>query len=189
MTFAHPWVLILLVLPVLLGAWEWQRRGHALVLPVDHTGYRPRRWLERAVKTANLLVPRLLAVPIVLLKGTAYVMADLPPARGRMLGDLDLMVPRDRIDEVERTLIAAGWLSAELNDYDQRYYREWTHEIPPLRHPDRDTEVDIHHTIVASTSRALVDAAALLAAHRLWIEWLDEGRVRKLALVAERNKT
>jgi SAM-dependent methyltransferase len=27
----------------------------------------------------------------------------------------------------------------------------------------------------------------LLAAHRLWIEWLDEGRVRKLALVAERS--
>jgi hypothetical protein len=26
----------------------------------------------------------------------------------------------------------------------------------------------------------------LLAAHRLWIQWLDEGRVRKLALVAER---
>jgi hypothetical protein len=26
----------------------------------------------------------------------------------------------------------------------------------------------------------------LLAAHRLWIEWLDAGRVRKLALVAER---
>jgi SAM-dependent methyltransferase len=26
----------------------------------------------------------------------------------------------------------------------------------------------------------------LLAAHRLWIRWLDEGRVRKLALVAER---
>ena len=26
----------------------------------------------------------------------------------------------------------------------------------------------------------------LLAAHRLWIEWLDEGRVRKLALVAQR---
>jgi hypothetical protein len=26
----------------------------------------------------------------------------------------------------------------------------------------------------------------LLAAHRLWVEWLDEGRVRKLALVSER---
>lgn len=32
--------------------------------------------------------------------------------------------------------------------------------------------------------RALDD---LLAAHQLWIEWLDEGRVRKLALVAERR--
>jgi ubiquinone/menaquinone biosynthesis C-methylase UbiE len=29
----------------------------------------------------------------------------------------------------------------------------------------------------------------LLAAHRLWIEWLDEGRVRKLAVVAERGVT
>jgi SAM-dependent methyltransferase len=54
-----------------------------------------------------------------------------------------------------------------------------------------------------TTARALVDAFAadaenivaqigrraldeLLAAHRLWIEWLDRGRVRKLALVAER---
>ena len=27
----------------------------------------------------------------------------------------------------------------------------------------------------------------LLAAHRLWIEWLDEGRVRKFALMAERG--
>jgi len=29
----------------------------------------------------------------------------------------------------------------------------------------------------------------LLAAHRLWIEWLDKGRVRKLALVAKRPRT
>jgi SAM-dependent methyltransferase len=54
-----------------------------------------------------------------------------------------------------------------------------------------------------STAQALMDAFAadadaiaaqigrraldeLLAAHRLWVEWLEEGRVRKLALVAER---
>jgi len=29
----------------------------------------------------------------------------------------------------------------------------------------------------------------LLAAHRLWVDWLDSGRVRKLALVAERTRT
>jgi hypothetical protein len=29
----------------------------------------------------------------------------------------------------------------------------------------------------------------LLAAHRLWIDWLREGRVRKIALVAEKAET
>ena len=38
--------------------------------------------------------------------------------------------------------------------------------------------------IAARIGRPALDE--LLAAHRLWIEWLDEGRVRKLALVAER---
>ena len=37
--------------------------------------------------------------------------------------------------------------------------------------------------IAAQIGRRALDE--LLAAHRLWIEWLDEGRVRKLALVAE----
>jgi SAM-dependent methyltransferase len=38
--------------------------------------------------------------------------------------------------------------------------------------------------IAAQIGRRALDE--LLAAHRLWIEWLDEGRVRKLALVTER---
>ena len=38
--------------------------------------------------------------------------------------------------------------------------------------------------IAAQIGRRALDE--LLAAHRLWIDWLDEGRVRKLALVAER---
>jgi SAM-dependent methyltransferase len=38
--------------------------------------------------------------------------------------------------------------------------------------------------IVAHIGRRALDE--LLAAHRLWIDWLDVGRVRKLALVAER---
>jgi SAM-dependent methyltransferase len=39
--------------------------------------------------------------------------------------------------------------------------------------------------IAAQIGRRALDE--LLAAHRLWIEWLDEGRVRKLALVSERR--
>ncbi len=38
--------------------------------------------------------------------------------------------------------------------------------------------------IAAQIGRRALDE--LLAAHRLWIDWLDEGRVRKLALVANR---
>jgi sarcosine/dimethylglycine N-methyltransferase len=43
--------------------------------------------------------------------------------------------------------------------------------------------VDAEEIAAQIGRRALVE---LLAAHRLWIEWLDEGRIRKLALVAER---
>jgi hypothetical protein len=114
--------------------------------------------------------------PVVLLKGAAYVMASLPPARGRFVGDLDFMVPRDRIDEVEEVLVRAGWAAADLDDYDQRYYREWAHEIPPLQHPERETPLDVHHTIVPLTSRVRPDAAALFAASVP----LDDSRLRVL---------
>ena len=102
--------------------------------------------------------------PVILLKGAAYMMAGLPPARGRLIGDLDLMVPRERINSVEQTLVAKGWVPADMDDYDQHYYREWAHEIPPLQHPERETALDIHHTIVPLTSRVRPDADALLAA-------------------------
>lgn len=102
--------------------------------------------------------------PIILLKGSAYVMAGLPAARGRFVGDLDIMVPRERIDAVERTLIERGWGAADLDDYDQNFYRVWSHEIPPLQHPERETPIDIHHSIAQLTSRVHPDAAQLLAA-------------------------
>ena len=115
--------------------------------------------------------------PIVLLKGAAYVMAHLPAARGRYVGDLDFMVPRAKIDEVEQTLLRSGWEAAVMDEYDQRYYREWAHEIPPLQHPERETPLDIHHTIVPLTTRYRPDAAALLAD----CVPFDDSRLRVLA--------
>jgi hypothetical protein len=102
--------------------------------------------------------------PVILLKGAAYMMAGLRPARGRLIGDVDLMVPREQINSVEQTLVAKGWVPADLDEYDQRYYRQWTHEIPPLQNPERETPLDIHHTIVPLTSRVRPNADALLAA-------------------------
>ncbi|TVS00739.1 MAG: hypothetical protein EA406_00235, partial [Rhodospirillales bacterium] len=100
--------------------------------------------------------------PIVLLKGAAYVAADLPPARGRIAGDIDILVPAKRLSDVERALEEHGWGHIKLQEYDQRYYRRWMHELPPLRHADRLTVIDVHHTILPPTSRLTPDA------DRLW---------------------
>jgi len=55
--------------PLLLIIWEWQRRGHPLVLPFDHAQPSRGRILQRVVTTANLVAPLLLAVAILLLAG------------------------------------------------------------------------------------------------------------------------
>ncbi len=89
----------------------------------------------------------------VLLKGTAYLAAGLPMSRGRLFADVDILVPKGRLKETEETLLRHGWRSLNANAYDQHYYREWMHEIPPMRHPEREIEVDLHHTILPLTSR------------------------------------
>jgi len=104
--------------------------------------------------------------PLVLLKGTAYEFGQLPPKWGRVTGDVDIMVPREDINEVERALVAAGWRIAAHDAYDQRYYRQWSHELPPLVHPLRETAIDLHHTIAPPMGRARPDASALLGASK-----------------------
>lgn len=99
--------------------------------------------------------------PVVLLKGAAYVVADLPPARARLFSDIDIMVPREQVAQTEAALFAAGWISAERDAYNQRYYRTWMHEVPPLKHVQRNTVLDLHHTISPPTSRFKVDGARL----------------------------
>jgi Uncharacterised nucleotidyltransferase len=105
-----------------------------------------------------------LQVPIVLLKGAAYLLAGLPAAGKHLAADVDILVPAEHLEAVERTLVAAGWQRAGLAAYDERYYREWMHEIPPLWHPDRLFAVDVHHAILPTTSRYRPDTEALLAA-------------------------
>ena len=52
-------------------------------------------------------------------------------------------------------------LATKLSDYDERYYREWMHEIPHMWHPERRIVTDIHHTIIPVTSRYKPNAEAL----------------------------
>ncbi len=103
-----------------------------------------------------------LGVPVVLLKGSAFVAAGLYAGQGRLIGDLDILVPRDALDVVEAALLTAGWEWVKPNAYDDMYYRRWMHELPPLMHRERDRMIDVHHTILPLTARPRPDAGALI---------------------------
>lgn len=104
-----------------------------------------------------------LAVPVILMKGTAFHAAGLDASIGRSVGDLDILVPRDRLDAVEAALLEAGWERVKPADgYDDAYYRRWMHELPPLIHRTRDRMIDVHHTILPLTARPRPDAEALI---------------------------
>lgn len=116
------------------------------------------RWEVQCIRRALKGV----ATPVVMLKGAAYFVAGLPPRDGRLFSDIDIMVRRDSLPEVEGALLRSGWVSEERDPYNQRYYRQWMHEIPPLRHVQRNTVIDVHHTITPPTSRYKVDGSQLL---------------------------
>jgi hypothetical protein len=103
-------------------------------------------------------------IDIVLLKGSAYVIGGFPPARGRLFSDIDILVPAGALAEVESALMLHGWTTTHHHPHDQRYYREWAHELPPMQHSKRLTVIDVHHGILPVTARAKPDSSRLLAA-------------------------
>ncbi|MEO9150201.1 MAG: nucleotidyltransferase family protein [Burkholderiaceae bacterium] len=117
-----------------------------------------------------------LDVPVVLLKGAAYAAAGLPAALGRTFSDVDILVPKAMLEPVERALVINGWIGSELSAYDQRYYRRWMHELPPMLHIRRRTPLDVHHNILPETARIktrpellLRDASPLFGYTRIFV--------------------
>ncbi|MFP4245091.1 MAG: nucleotidyltransferase family protein [Ectothiorhodospira sp.] len=100
---------------------------------------------------------------LVLLKGAAYVAAGMSPGRCRLFTDFDLLVPRRDLEKAELALMMRGWNSSHRDAYDQRYYRTWMHELPPMRHFRRASVVDVHHNLVPDTAPLKPDPERLLA--------------------------
>jgi len=128
-------------------AWQLSRRHREAVL-----------WELQHIQHA--LAP--LEVRVVVLKGAAYCLTGARAAHGRVFNDVDILVPAARLAECEDALISRGWVPELTHAYDQRYYREWMHELPPLQHKDRATVLDVHHTIVPPVSGIVPDAQALI---------------------------
>ncbi len=152
----------------LIGTLAYQLRAVGLPATVERILEQARGAAEQARRQAlweaemarRALAP--LGVPIVLLKGTAYAAAGLSAGAGRSIGDLDILVPRGALPQVEEALLAAGWEWVKEDAYDDLYYRRWMHELPPLIHRERDRMIDVHHTILPLTAGPTPDAEAMI---------------------------
>ncbi len=120
-----------------------------------------RQALWEAEMARRALAP--LGIEFVLLKGAAYVAANMACAEGRQIGDLDILVLASDIRRAENALLNAGWEWVKSDPYDDFYYREHMHELPPLIHKSRDRMIDVHHTILPRTHRIAPDALVLIA--------------------------
>src|SRR4051812_20305515 len=108
----------------------------------------------------------------------AFTLEAGPPltaAERAAMPDADTVWPTP-LDEVAASLDQAGLVITWQDDH-SRAHRAVAQALAGAFAADAEA-------IAAQIGRRALDE--LLAAHRLWVEWLDEGRVRKLALVAER---
>ncbi len=115
-------------------------------------------------------ISRKLKYPLILLKGAAYAMSDKRASIGRIFSDIDLLVAHNNIANTESQLMINGWVSSKLDEYDQRYYRKWMHEIPAMRHMFRGSVIDLHHNILPKTVKNCPNAQLLLAESELLTE-------------------
>ena len=106
---------------------------------------------------------------------TAEVGAPLTEHERRRMPDADtvrLVVLDDLLASLERAGLVVTWRE------------DHSHAHRAVAHALADAFTADAEAIAATIGNGALDD--LLAAHRLWIEWLDTGRVHKLALVAER---
>ncbi len=124
-----------------------------------YSRYRSRliRWemnrLQRALRGTDY--------EVIALKGGAYLLLNLPFAESRLAADLDILVPASDLSKFELLLREQGWEPENLSEYDQRYYRQWMHEIPPMRHRERKIELDVHHALLPLTAKLRVNSDLL----------------------------
>lgn len=91
--FARPWLLLLLIVPVLHLFWVWQRRGRRVALPFDRgaeAGPRGSGWFVRAVLGIGESLPALLLAVAVLLLALPQELAA--PKQKRSLSNIQFCV-------------------------------------------------------------------------------------------------
>jgi hypothetical protein len=97
----------------------------------------------------------------VFLKGTAYILANDSCHQGRLFADIDIFVDKKDITSTEEILRWNGWVANKLDEHDEKYYRDWMHEIPPMVNSKTNMTIDVHHNLIPLVSRIKLDSAKL----------------------------
>ncbi|MCE0556628.1 nucleotidyltransferase family protein [Motilimonas sp. E26] len=109
---------------------------------------------QRSVKMALLqLFDALGMYSPMLLKGAAYQVAGTPNVAGRMMADIDILIPKQHLQKAEQSLWLHGWDNRGKTPYDEKYYRAWMHELPPFVHQKTGIVLDLHHHWLPSSCR------------------------------------
>jgi hypothetical protein len=101
------------------------------------------------------------SIPAVFLKGASYTLRKSKNSEGRVYSDIDLLVTKNDISNAEKALAKHAWRTKKLSEYDNNYFREWSHEIPPMFNIHRGTVLDLHHNILLPISGREVNVELL----------------------------
>lgn len=116
-------------------------------------------------RTQALKICRLSAdhnIPIIFLKGAAYTLSQTQNSLGRLMRDIDICVAREQISQLEAALLECGWSFKDIDEHDDKYYRAWSHELPPLKHDEDGVVLDVHHTLLPPIKGRLINVKDLL---------------------------
>lgn len=95
------------------------------------------------------------------LKGAAYLFAGKSIAVGRTMSDVDILVTKSSLDNAEFWLFLNGYASINNDDYDDFYYRQWMHELPPFVNTTGGLTLDLHHNLLPITSKRFIEPQLL----------------------------
>ncbi len=87
MSFAHPWVIALWLIPLFLLLWEAFRVGPTIPMPFDHRPHRARPWLRRSLWVSAAIPPLILAISIAVVAGP-QVMGE--PEKRREITNIEI---------------------------------------------------------------------------------------------------
>jgi hypothetical protein len=119
---------------------------------IEETNRQRNTWLlEQLDQAGHALVEA--GVPALVMKGGAFLLENRSDAAAwRFFGDLDFLVPADRLDEAVAALKALGY-----TDRGSVYHPKFHRHYPFLRHPSGETGIDLHTRAAGLHQSVLLD--------------------------------